>query len=135
MVKSFVNGILGNLFMVSDATNQVASIAEAKMGHSHPTEGPMKDDYKWMPDMMDLFAKGIIQNTPKVENAVTNLAQGMSDSMNPDYSGQLGQINSSIQGMNLSTGDTVVYVQISDGQLQRALANITRGNALRSGGR
>jgi phage-related protein len=81
-VQNFVNGILGNLFLVSDATNQIASIAEAKVGHSHPTEGPMADDYKWMPDMIDLFVKGINDNLGKVEEASNDLAYAIA----PDIS-------------------------------------------------
>ena len=34
----------------------------------------MADDYKWMPDMMTLFAKGIKDNAHKVESAVDNVA-------------------------------------------------------------
>jgi hypothetical protein len=52
-----------------------------------------------------------------------------------DYSPQLGAINTSIQGLSLAEGNTNVYVQISDGQLQRAVAQVMRGGALRSGGR
>ena len=85
--------------------------------------------------MMDLYSKGIMSGIPKVENAATQVANDVKASLYPDYSGQLGTINRSINNMQLSSGDTVVYVQISDGQLQRALANIQRGNALRSGGR
>lgn len=93
----------------------------------------MADDYKWMPDMMKLFATGIEQNIPLVENAVSQVSGAMQGELQQDYSPQLGEINASIKGM--APGETAVYVQISDGQLERALAKVTRGQALRSGGR
>jgi hypothetical protein len=88
-----------------------------------------------MPDMVDLMTEGMMSGVPRVENSASNLASAIQSGLSTDYSGQLGQINSSIQGMNLSTGNTNVYVQISDGQLQRAVAKVLRGDALRSGGR
>jgi hypothetical protein len=133
MVKNFVSGILGNINLVSGASNKLASVAQSYLGHSHPTKGAMADDYKWMPDMMKLFATGIESNIPMVESAVSNVSSTMQGEM--DYSPQLGAINTSIQGLSLAEGNTNVYVQISDGQLQKAVAQVMKGGALRSGGR
>ena len=77
----------------------------------------------------------MMKGIPQVENAAMGAAQAVKDGITTDYSGQLGTINKSIQGMQLSAGNTTVYVQISDSQLQRAVAKVMKGDALRSGGR
>ena len=69
MLSNFVNGIKQKINDLKNTISSVAQIAKNYMGHSHPTEGAMKDDYKWMPDMMDLFIKGIKDNEDKLQEA------------------------------------------------------------------
>lgn len=62
LMSNFINGIKSKLGALGGALGSIGSKVKAALGHSHPTEGPMKDDYTWMPDMMDLFIKGIKDN-------------------------------------------------------------------------
>jgi hypothetical protein len=87
--------------------------------------------------MIKLFTGGIKAGLPQVEAAAAGMAQATRSGISStDYTAQLGTINRSIQGISTGGGgDVAVYVQISDGQLERALTKITRGQSLRSGGR
>jgi hypothetical protein len=52
----------------------------------------MKDDYKWMPDFIDLMVSGIDSNISKVENASDRLAMALTPEIS-DISGDLGTVN------------------------------------------
>lgn len=72
-VANFTAGITNNTGAGSDFANAINNMAQQVqnvVGHSHPKEGPMADDYKWMPDMMKLFAQGIKDNTGIVRDQV-----------------------------------------------------------------
>ena len=62
LMKNFIGGIKSKFDALKEAASGLGNTIKGVMGHSHPTEGPMKDDYLWMPDMMELFAKGIRDN-------------------------------------------------------------------------
>ena len=136
MMSNIASGISGAIGKVRAAASNVAGTIKSILGFSEPEVGPLSNFHTFMPDMIDLMDKGMIQGIPQVEDSAAQLGTAIKDNIMPDYSGQLGQINTSIQGIQMAGDSPVtVYVQISDGQLQRALANIQRGNALRSGGR
>lgn len=79
LMESFKEGILGKRDQIAGSIRLVGDIIKANLGHSHPTEGPLADDYKWMPDMMDLFASGINSSKKDVVNSVNSLTNDMSD--------------------------------------------------------
>lgn len=137
MMSNLKSGIEAGKNWVVGAAKSVAGSIKSFLGFSEPENPPLNDFHTYGPDMMDLYAQGIRQNTPKVEAAAAGAAQAVRQSITggTDYTTQLGTINRSIQGIQTGGGDIAVYVQISDGQLERALANITRGQKLRSGGR
>ena len=72
LMKSFIEGIKSEMAELKLAVKQVATVVADNLEHSHPKEGPMADDYKWMPDMMHLFASGIKDNAYLVEDAAVN---------------------------------------------------------------
>lgn len=50
------------------------------VGHSKPKEGPLKDDDKWMPDMMDNFYNGIQKGKDKIRGAIAGMADILANS-------------------------------------------------------
>ena len=135
MMSNISSGISGALGKVKSAASNVAGVIRSILHFSEPDIGPLSDFHTYMPDMIDLMTKGMMNGIPKVESAAMGLGTAVHDGLTTDYSGQLSSINQSVQGIRLQEGTTNVYVQISDSQLQRAIAKVTRGNALRSGGR
>lgn len=57
------------------AANSAASAVAAVLHHTTPDKGPMKDDDKWMPDMIDNFVKGIKTNAPKMYKQIGEVAK------------------------------------------------------------
>ena len=70
MISNFISGITDKFSALKDKVSSVADLFKSYIGHSHPTEGAMADDYKWMPDMMDLFMKGISDNEDELRKTV-----------------------------------------------------------------
>jgi len=73
MINNFVAGIKEKWDALKGAVGNVAQGIKNKLGHSHPVEGPLADDYKWMPDMMDLFIEGIENNKNRLFRTVENV--------------------------------------------------------------
>ncbi len=61
--------------------------------HSSPKFGPLSDDDQWMPNMMKMFAEGVISNTPMLQAAAARAASG---------------IASGYQGAPYGTGGSIV---------------------------
>lgn len=62
---------------INSAVTNVAQQIKDKIGFSVPEEGPLSNADTYMPDMIDLFVKGIKDNQSKLFNAVNSLASGM----------------------------------------------------------
>ena len=101
MISEFIAGMFFKQEDAKAAAVAIAATLQAVFGHSHPTEGPLKDDYTYMPDMMDLFAKGIEDNAYKVTDALAKVAAPMANMM------QIQPSDLSLRSM--STGTSNVF--------------------------
>ena len=72
MINNFAQGITNGLDTLTGAIDDITGTLSANLEHSVPDEGPLSDDDKWMPDMMQSFAKGIRDNTRLVDNAIVD---------------------------------------------------------------
>lgn len=86
LIQNFLDGIKQKWNDLKSTVTGIADMFNKNVGHSHPTEGPMADDYKWMPDMMDLFIKGINDNKRKLQNTVTDAFDFKDDIASPEMS-------------------------------------------------
>lgn len=134
LMTSFAEGFESGKDTVAAGIRSIGDKIKANMGHSHPTEGPLADDYKWMPDMVDLFAKGISDNAGKLGNAVGNLAGDVRGSM-PVVSKALQ--NGGYQGevSPAGYGDLTIPVYIGNQKFGQAVVNANQINNYRNGGR
>lgn len=94
IIMGIVDGIKGAIGAVGDAVKGVADKIKGFLGFSEPDEGPLSDFHTYMPDMIDLMAKGIQAGKKKVEGAVGALAEGMSGQIGPgpDIRAALGTV-------------------------------------------
>lgn len=83
IIMGIVDGIKGAIGAVGDAVKGVADKIKGFLGFSEPDEGPLSDFHTYMPDMIDLMAKGIQAGKKKIEGAVGELAGGMSEQASP----------------------------------------------------
>lgn len=74
MVSGFADGVKDTVGDVVDAVGDFTNWIWKNLHHSTPDDGALKDDDKWMPDMMKLFADGIDDNAYRVEDAISEMA-------------------------------------------------------------
>lgn len=70
LVSEFTSGIEMQSSSLNRAVDGVANAVRSRLHFSQPDVGPLSDFSSYAPDMMDLFAKGILDNEYKVSRAV-----------------------------------------------------------------
>lgn len=118
MIKNFINGIKKKASDLGKAIKDLAKNYISKFLHfSVPDAGPLADADKWMPDFVDLMVKGLDESAPKMQEAVSDFAGGMSANITANgTNGTLG---------NMSTyngGAVTINVYGAEGQSISALA-------------
>jgi hypothetical protein len=71
---NFAAGINSGAGAIRSAIASVTASAQANLGHSKPSQGPMSDDDVWGLHFMQNFAKGIQAGLPEVQQAAQNAA-------------------------------------------------------------
>ena len=74
MASNFASGVRAGIGWVSSAASAIASAARSILHFSEPDEGPLSDFSTYAPDMVDLFAGGMLEGVPKVRSAAEELA-------------------------------------------------------------
>lgn len=111
MIDNFINGIKEKWEHLKQTVNQVADSIKKYLGFSEPEMGPLSNFHTYAPDMMDLFAKGIKENSYKVTDAledvgseimsvnanVTHIVSTASSDSSDDYSSLGGSIASAVK--------------------------------------
>jgi TP901 family phage tail tape measure protein len=69
MMLNLANGILDGWHHVQDIINGIGQWIKDHLGFSVPVAGPLSTADEWMPDMMDLFSRGIVAGSPKLQAA------------------------------------------------------------------
>jgi len=84
LIKDFAMGILSGQPFVFTAVRTISRIVSRFLGHRSPTkEGPGKHSDEWAPNLMSMFAEGIVAGIPKVEMAVNAAAKVVADGLSP----------------------------------------------------
>lgn len=78
IIQGIVDGIKGAIGAVGDAVAGVADKIKSFLGFSKPEDGPLSDFDTYMPDMIDLMAKGITAGREKIKGALSSLTGDMS---------------------------------------------------------
>lgn len=93
--NQWANGL--NSSRLKSAVSNMAQYIKDNIGFSVPKEGPLSNADTYMPDMIDLFVKGIKDNQNKVFNAIQGLAGNMNNSFD------------TMQGVMATAGGTNSY--------------------------
>lgn len=95
IIKQMIKGITDN--PIADAISGVAGTISKYIHFSEPDVGPLKDFHTYMPDMMEMMASGITDNTWRVEQAITGVAGTLQTDVSPtDLSPVTGRLDSLI---------------------------------------
>ena len=93
LLDSFINGIKEKISAVKDTIVGVANTIKDFLGFSEPDKGPLSNFHTFAPDMMDLFMKGIEDNTDALQRTLADsfdFEPTISGAMNTDISGSSG---------------------------------------------
>lgn len=71
MIDNFINGLKEKLSAVKDTMANIADIIKSYIHFTQPDVGPLSDFDTYAPDMMKLFAQGIIDNASLITDAVS----------------------------------------------------------------
>jgi phage-related protein len=117
-LSSAIGSVLGP---IQNAASAVANF----LGHHSPAKmGPLSDDDQWMPRMMKMFASGINENVPLLQQAASRAAGGIASA--PSTS-RLGTPTGTTVGGGSATGGNQTINLVLDGRVvtQVVLNNLT----------
>lgn len=106
IISGLIGGIGEKIGDLVDTVSGVAGKIAGFLGFSEPDFGPLSNFHTFMPDMMQLMAEGIKDNTWRVESAITGVAGTVANATSADYSPITGRLDSLIG----ATGNTSVNV-------------------------
>lgn len=71
LINNFIEGIKDKIEEIKKTMKDVAATIKSYLHFSEPDEGPLSNFHTYAPDMMKLFAQGILDNAYLVTNAMT----------------------------------------------------------------
>lgn len=77
LVKNIHSGLTNqnSKNLITSGASTIGSIINSFLHHTTPDKGPLKDDDKWMSDMIDNFVVGIKTNVPKMYKQIEEMAK------------------------------------------------------------
>lgn len=114
LIANFINGIKQKAQALKDELKGVADKVKSFLGFSEPEEGPLSNFHTYAPDMMELFAKGIRDNT----NVVTNQIE-----KSFDFSDSISSANAGASASTFNAGGVTINMYAKDGQSAKAIAD------------
>lgn len=120
MIKGFINGIKQKAAALGNAVKDLAKNCIKKFLHfSVPDAGPLADADTWMPDMVDLMAKGLKDAAPEMQAAVNDFAGNMSATITAT-----GIPSGLDAGNTYNGGNVTINVYGAEGQSVNELADV-----------
>lgn len=83
LIQNFIGGIQEKWNALKEKVAGVANTVKSFLGFSEPEEGPLSDFHTYAPDMMELFARGIRDNTDVVRDQLAE-SFAFDDLMHPE---------------------------------------------------
>lgn len=114
LIDNFINGIKQKAAALKDELKGVADKVKSFLGFSEPEEGPLSNFHTYAPDMMDLFAKGIRDNTDVVTDQIAKSF---------DFSDSISGVNAGAGASTFNAGGVNINIYARDGQSAKAIAD------------
>lgn len=90
LIDNFINGIKEKWENLKSTVSDVAQSVKDFLGFSEPKKGPLSNFHTYAPDMMDLFAKGIKDNTSKITGQLEMSLTDVKGTFEPSQSNYRG---------------------------------------------
>lgn len=107
MIDGFIGGIKEKWENLKSTVSDVAQSVKDFLGFSEPKKGPLSNFHTYAPDMMDLFAKGIKDNTSKITGQLEMSLTDVKGTFEPSQNGYSGGYG----------GGNVFYINIAPGTI------------------
>lgn len=138
LIQSFIDGIKEKIRALKDTVSNVAQTVKDFLGFSEPKKGPLSNFHTYAPDMMELFASGILANKKTVQNALEDalffppnvsgsyadlagtMRQGRSNLDSSLDRATANMVNGVSTAMAGGSGDLTVKVNVDGAELARA---------------
>lgn len=138
LIKNFIDGIKEKISALKDTVSNVAQTVKDFLGFSEPKKGPLSNFHTYAPDMMELFASGILANKKTVQNALEDalffppnvsgsyadlagtMRQGRSNLDSSLDRATANMVNGVSTAMAGGSGDLTVKVNVDGAELARA---------------
>lgn len=137
MIDGIISGIQSAAGALWDACTDIAEGIADFLGFSVPEKGPL---HEWAynnpgSDMVDLWAEGVEDELPELENTLNVMAGTIAGSSTPDYSGQISSIDANLSAIAGADRQIVVPVYIGNERIDTLVARANVTNNFMSGGR
>lgn len=93
IASNLASGMEAKQSLVARAAGWLANTISSFLHFSEPDVGALSNFHTWMPDMMRGMAQGIMDNAYLVEDALTNVTNGMASQLNGGDSYNYGGVN------------------------------------------
>lgn len=111
LVSNFINGIRQKFEDFKAEMADMAGTVKAYIGFSEPEEGPLSDFHTYAPDMMQLFADGIRDNTKLITDQINKSFDFSQDIIKPENNNAL--LNSNIPKSSNTAVNSASNVQVN----------------------
>lgn len=122
LIENFIGGLKDKVKKLSDTIKGIADKVKSFLGFSEPKEGPLSNFHTYAPDMIDLFAKGIIAGKSKIQDALNDVAVMPSSAFSSLAIGGVDSGNNVSFAPRPSIVDVTMNIYASEGQDVRQLA-------------
>ena len=128
LLDNFTQGIKDKIGNLKETLRGAADKVKDFLGFSEPDEGPLSNFHTFAPDMMELFASGIKDNTSLITDAISG-----SFNLQPQIRNAVGMVETT-QGAGMN-GTFVFPLYIGGDKVDEYVLNAQDVYNYRSGGR
>ena len=111
LISNFISGIRQKFEDFKAEMADMAGTVKAYIGFSEPEEGPLSDFHTYAPDMMQLFADGIRDNTKLITDQINKSFDFSQDIIKPENNNSL--LNSNIPKSSNTAVNSASNVQVN----------------------
>jgi len=111
LISNFISGIRQKFEDFKAEMADMAGTVKAYIGFSEPDEGPLSDFHTYAPDMMQLFADGIRDNTKLITDQINKSFDFSQDIIKPENNNAL--LNSNIPKSSNTAVNSASNVQVN----------------------
>lgn len=128
LIQMFIDGLLSKIGAVGNAVRQIAGKVAAFLGfHSPAEEGPGSTAHRWAPNLIGMYAAGLLDGVPQIRSSVSALAGALNPGVSPAFAGTGFAGRGGPSGG--FTGTIEIPVHLNGKELGRGLAKLSSGSS------